>query len=345
MQKRIMIHKSQLIAAGAFLAMGYSQASTVVYYNLTNPLNHYVGGFPYVEAADEITLDEGPRFFEQARIAYYGANFDGDETLTLTLYQMDGAPSPGSFGFNTPGTVIFTETVPIASALVGVATFSDLSGRLQLPDVLAVGLAFQGVDFDPSEGGTDAGPLIYDPPTTGSSFSDYWLRGYPAPDDPWALYSFDQDPNANLGIEISVSADTDGDGVSDAADNCPTTTNADQTDTDGDGIGNACDACDNDANNDTDGDGVCDDVDAVPNSRDVGSSIHIGGCDTGVPNVIFPDGTTISDKVDALAAGARNHGQFASGVAKLKNQLRATGVLTADQAAAVQACAGKARLP
>ena len=35
--------------------------------------------------------------------------------------------------------------------------------------------------------------------------------------------------------------DSDGDGVSDAADNCPFTANADQTDSDGDGIGDACD--------------------------------------------------------------------------------------------------------
>ena len=87
--------------------------------------------------------------------------------------------------------------------------------------------------------------------------------------------------------------DTDGDGSCNASDLC--IGNDATGDTDGDGIGNACDACDNDANNDTDGDGVCDDVDAVPNSRDVGSTIHIGGCDTGVPNAIFPNGTTISD--------------------------------------------------
>jgi len=34
--------------------------------------------------------------------------------------------------------------------------------------------------------------------------------------------------------------DTDGDGIPDAADNCPTTANADQLDCDNDGIGNAC---------------------------------------------------------------------------------------------------------
>ena len=343
-QKRsTMTTQSKLIAVGALTLTGYVQASTVIYYNLTNPLNHYVGGFPYVEAADEISLGDGPRFFDKTRIAYYGANFDGDETLTLTLYRMDGPPNPNSFGFNTPGTPLFSQTVPIPAAQVGLAEFSDATGKVLLPDDIAVGLAFQGVDFVASEGGNDAGPLIYDPPTIGSSFSDFWIRGVPNPEDPWALYTFDEDPNANFGIEISVSADGDNDGVSDAADNCPATANADQADADDDGIGDACDQCPDSSGGDTDGDGVCDINDAFPNSRDVGSTVHVGDCDTGVANTVFPDGSTISDKVHALSVGARNHGQFVSAVAKLKNSLRKAGTLTAEQAEAIQRCAAQSK--
>ena len=42
---------------------------------------------------------------------------------------------------------------------------------------------------------------------------------------------------------VRADPDGDGDGVSDAADNCPTVSNPEQTDTDRDGIGDACDAC------------------------------------------------------------------------------------------------------
>ena len=51
------------------------------------------------------------------------------------------------------------------------------------------------------------------------------------------------------GLEVEVPVcgsdpDTDGDGITDASDNCPTVSNADQLDTDGDGLGNACDTPD-----------------------------------------------------------------------------------------------------
>jgi hypothetical protein len=96
---------------------------------------------------------------------------------------------------------------------------------------------------------------------------------------------------------------------------------------------------------DTDADGVPDSEDAFPNSRDLGANVNIEGCDTGVPNVLFPDGSTISDLVYAIAANAKNHGQFVSGVAKLKNELRKTSVISAKQAAAIQSCAAAAKLP
>lgn len=326
-------------AAGALLAAVQAHASFVVYYNMTNPLNDYIAGFPYVEVADEITLADGPRFFEGARIAYFGADFDGDETLTLTLYRMDGPPNPTSFGFDTPGSVLFTQTIPIAAAPVGIAEFSDPSGVIVLPDVIAVGLAFQGIDPTQTPGNPDAGPLIYDPPTTGSSFGDYWLRGVPNPTDPWALYSFNGEPNANLGIEISVSPDSDDDGIADSADNCPSTPNPDQADTDNDGVGDACDACIHGA--DSDNDGVCDDVDAYPNSRDVGGTVHVGDCYTGVLNVVFPDGSTISDLIHTLSVRARNHGQFVSGVAHLTLRLRLCRVISHADARAILKCAAK----
>lgn len=96
---------------------------------------------------------------------------------------------------------------------------------------------------------------------------------------------------------------------------------------------------------DADADFVPNTVDAYPHSRDLGGNVVIDGCDTGVPSGFFPNGATISDLVYDIADAAGNHGQFVSGVASLKNELRKSGVLTATQAQAIQSCAAQADLP
>lgn len=177
--------------------------------------------------------------------------------------------------------------------------------------------------------------------------------------------------------------DGDGDGVPDSEDNCPLTPNADQADTDADTIGNVCDACPLDPLNDVDGDGICGDVDNCPNTSNpdqadadhngVGNVcdasndtdgdgipntsdgcphsppadgiIIIDGCNTGVPNLMLANGCTIADHLNELAAAATNHGEFVSGVAQLKNSLRKQGILTSQQANAIQTCAAQAQIP
>jgi hypothetical protein len=82
------------------VAAGFS-AAEVAYDNLASPLDLYLGGFAYEEVADDVTLTGASRVLESLTVAYAGFNFDGDETLTLSLYGMDGPPTPGSFGFNS----------------------------------------------------------------------------------------------------------------------------------------------------------------------------------------------------------------------------------------------------
>lgn len=183
-----------------------AQAGAIVYDNLTTPSGNYLGGFSYSEVVNDVTLGSGARVFESAKISYFGARFDGNETLTLNLYAMNGAPTPGSFGFNTPGTVLFSITVPIVATNGTVLTFTDNTGSVILPDYLGIGLVFGGVDFDMTGTGSDAGPLLYDPPTIGTSADTYWLRGFPNPVDPWSIYTFGGNPSINFGAQITATS-------------------------------------------------------------------------------------------------------------------------------------------
>jgi hypothetical protein len=96
---------------------------------------------------------------------------------------------------------------------------------------------------------------------------------------------------------------------------------------------------------DCDGDGVPDDVDECPNSVDLGSTIKIGGCDTGVLNPVFASGCTLSDEIAHIAASSLTHDEFVSGVSVLSNNLRKSGVLTKAQRLAIQLCAARSSLP
>jgi hypothetical protein len=93
------------------------------------------------------------------------------------------------------------------------------------------------------------------------------------------------------------------------------------------------------------------DLDMVPaeddcdDTSDFSPTVVIAGCDTGVPNTVFPDGCTLSDKIQAIGAGASNHGQFVSGVSHLTNALKSAGLLTGAQKAAIQSCASGASIP
>lgn len=95
---------------------------------------------------------------------------------------------------------------------------------------------------------------------------------------------------------------------------------------------------------DADGDGVPDDMDECPSSI-LAPTVVIDDCDSGVPNSPFPSGCSISDDIKLCQAGAKNHGEFVSCTAHYLNGLTSAGVLTFRQKDAIQACAGKARIP
>jgi hypothetical protein len=89
---------------------------------------------------------------------------------------------------------------------------------------------------------------------------------------------------------------------------------------------------------DSDGDGVPDADDECPAS-DLGPTVVIGGCDTGVENDVLETGCSIADLVAGIAAGAGNKGEFVSGVATLAAGLADDGVIEESDIGDLVACA------
>lgn len=93
---------------------------------------------------------------------------------------------------------------------------------------------------------------------------------------------------------------------------------------------------------DTDGDGIADDYDCEPNS-DLSPTFTYASCNSGVPNIRFPNGCTLKDVIVHLAASAANHGDLTSSVTHLLNDLVAQGLLDQNQKGKVLSCVASAK--
>jgi hypothetical protein len=71
--------------------------------------------------------------------------------------------------------------------------------------------------------------------------------------------------------------------------------------------------------------------------------ITIQGCTTGVKNMVFPDGATMSDLIGTCAADAKNHGAFVSCVTQLTSEWKRQGSISNKDKSAIQGCSSKAK--
>jgi hypothetical protein len=94
---------------------------------------------------------------------------------------------------------------------------------------------------------------------------------------------------------------------------------------------------------DVDGDGLSGPCqDPCPGS-DTGPTIVIGACDTGVANRFVESGCTMADLIENLREEAKNHGAFVSGVAKLTNEWKKAGIISAGEMGRIQGCAAESK--
>jgi hypothetical protein len=98
--------------------------------------------------------------------------------------------------------------------------------------------------------------------------------------------------------------------------------------------------------NDSDNDGVPDTEDQCDASN-LASTVVIEDCASGIENLVLDDpmGCTITDEILKLADGAKNHGQFVSGVQELLNALKKAGVLEPKDVGPIANCAAQSSLP
>jgi hypothetical protein len=62
-----------------------------------------------------------------------------------------------------------------------------------------------------------------------------------------------------------------------------------------------------------------------------------------VQNIVFPNGSTMSDLIAQCAVGAKYHGAFVSCVASLTNNWKAQKLISGKEKTAIQSCAAKAK--
>ena len=94
---------------------------------------------------------------------------------------------------------------------------------------------------------------------------------------------------------------------------------------------------------DSDGDGIPDYIDQTPDSRDVGGAIKIGQVDSGVENVVFEDGNTLSDLIHEMSVASRNHGALVRDVQRLNFFLYRSEVLTWEESRQLKRATAQSR--
>jgi hypothetical protein len=192
-----------LVVASALLPFCAS-AQTIVYDNSDGDLNRTYLPQPNtngVAFGDQINLDGTDRVVMNFKFEYFlSGNASGDEAAQLFFYANDGQvieqsnPDGSTFQVTAPGTLLYTS--PVLSLQTGFQT-ADASGfEIAVPDSFTWAVTFTGI-----QEGEVAGLRVYDPPSVGSSFADFWQRN----NGTWNTYLFDNPPGpANFAARVTA---------------------------------------------------------------------------------------------------------------------------------------------
>lgn len=146
-----------------------------VYDNSSGDLNTRLS-IGNTEIGDEIILGGTMRTLSQFDFQYYGISFSGNEQARVRFYLNDGtAWGPNA---NRPLTAfydsgLFNVSATPRSTLNFSVADGSLPSNLPLPERFTVSIQFSGIDTGAGEA---AGLDLYNPPSVGSAFDDYWVN-------------------------------------------------------------------------------------------------------------------------------------------------------------------------
>jgi hypothetical protein len=184
---------TQFALLAAALVLAQSAQADLVYNNgapssdLSTRFNP--GG---VEVGDEIILGGTYRLATNFTFQYWGENFSGgDETAVVRFYNNNGPT-------NSPGTVFWNSgSFTITATNRATLSFDLTSLNLVLPESFTWTVRFFGIDT-----GESAGVDVYDPPTTGNNYDDYWDHGVANND--WTLRTNVNSIPMSFGAQVSA---------------------------------------------------------------------------------------------------------------------------------------------
>ena len=178
MKKTLVFLYGSALAVVIVLVGGTARAD-LVYANSTNDLSLRFNPLLF-EVGDEIVLDGTARYVTNFNFQYWGVGFDGDEALRVRFYVNDGPAAPAGPTIYEPGTVLFDSgTFPIVATNRAVLLFDYyalMNGNVidllnPVPNSFTWSVQFYNTN---DNAGFSAGLDIYDPPTVGSNYKDFW---------------------------------------------------------------------------------------------------------------------------------------------------------------------------
>ncbi|NBD38950.1 MAG: hypothetical protein GVY10_10305 [Verrucomicrobia bacterium] len=253
-----------------------------------------------------LNLDAGPNYIRVEGVVSGNYAFtvsftvDGFSTLTIAdpVEYLIAAQNPdGGWGIQVLRDSNLYLTCEALLALLQYEESQDLSTVIQNGIAYVEGLQNVDGSFGSPSGTVGDTALAYrvlgtdDLAAKSSVDALSWLIGQQGASGDW---NADPKDTADALLALIVSegkADADSDGISDWLDNCPTTSNADQSDLDGDGMGDVCD-------DDIDGDGLNNDFETNQSLTDPNNADTDGN---GVPDGLEDgdlDGTSNLEEQD-----------------------------------------------